>query len=58
MPRQGNVREMFIPRPGCVLLAIDYAALELRTLAAICLKKYGKSQLAEVINQGSDPHAF
>ena len=58
MPRRGNVREMFIPRPGCVLLAIDYAALELRTLAAICLKKYGKSQLAEVINQGSDPHAF
>lgn len=58
MPRSGNIREMFVPSPGHVLFAIDFAALELRTLAAVCLKKYGKSALADVINQGVDPHAY
>ena len=58
MPREGNVREMFIPSPGHVLLAIDFSALELRTLAAVCLKKYKWSRLAEVINSGIDPHTY
>ena len=58
MPRSGNVREMFVPRPGYALFAIDYSALELRTLAAVCLQKYGESQLADIINSGTDPHAY
>ena len=57
MPRAGNVREMFVPRPGHALFAIDYSALELRTLAAVCLHLYDKSTLADVINSGTDPHA-
>jgi len=58
MPRDGNVREMFVPSPGHVLFTIDYKALELCTLSAVCLHKYGKSVLAEVINSGRDAHAY
>ncbi len=37
---------------------IDFSALELRTLAAVCLKRFGKSRLAEVFQQGIDAHTF
>jgi DNA polymerase I-like protein with 3'-5' exonuclease and polymerase domains len=39
-----------------VLLAIDYAYIELRTLAAVCEFRYGQSELARVIREGRDPH--
>ncbi len=58
LPRAGGFREMIVPSPGHVFLGIDYAAIELRTLAAICEKRYGHSQLADVIRQGIDPHSF
>ncbi len=58
LPRAGGFREMIVPSPGYVFLGIDYAAIELRTLAAICEKRYGRSQLADVIRQGIDPHSF
>ena len=49
---------MFVPTPGYYLLAIDYSALELRTLAAHCERVYGQSTLADVIRSGRDPHAY
>ena len=49
---------MFVASPGHILFSIDYSALELRTLSAVCLQKYGQSRLAEVINSGTDPHAY
>lgn len=58
LPRAGGFREMVVPSPGHVFLGIDYAAIELRTLAAICEKRYGHSKLADVIRQGIDPHSF
>jgi hypothetical protein len=57
-PRKGGFREMFCARPGHVLVAIDYEFIELCTLAAVCLARYGNSVLAQVICQGIDPHAF
>jgi hypothetical protein len=58
VPRQGGFRESFVPSPGHFLLAIDYAFIELRTLAAECEARYGHSRLAEVIRTGRDPHAY
>lgn len=58
LPRSGGFREMIVPSPGHYLFAIDYSAVELRTLAAVCRRRYGSSKLADVIRQGIDPHAF
>jgi DNA polymerase I-like protein with 3'-5' exonuclease and polymerase domains len=58
VPRKGGFREMFVPSPGHFLLAVDYSFIELRTLAAICEARYGKSVLADVIRAGRDPHAY
>jgi len=49
---------MVIASPGHNLFAIDYSAVELRTLAAVCLQRYGKSKLAEIIAEGVDPHKY
>jgi hypothetical protein len=40
-----------------VLLIVDYSFVELRTLAAECEARYGRSRLADVIRAGVDPHA-
>lgn len=58
MPRSGRFREMFVPRPGYVFLIIDYAALELRTLAAVCEDRIGYSVLGDTIREGRDPHCY
>lgn len=54
--RLAGIRECFVPRPGKVFLDCDYDGLELRTLAQACLRLLGKSRLAEIINEGKDPH--
>ena len=58
LPRAAGFREMIVASPGHYLLAIDYAAIELRTLAAICEHRYGDSVLGHVIRDGTDPHAY
>jgi hypothetical protein len=58
IPRDSQFRQAFVPAPGHLLLAVDYAAIELRTLAAVCVKRYGRSVLADVIKRGVDPHAY
>ena len=57
VPRGGNVRAAFVASPGHLLLAVDYSFAELRALAAHCSHKYGRSNLADVIRAGIDPHA-
>jgi DNA polymerase I-like protein with 3'-5' exonuclease and polymerase domains len=58
LPRSGGFREMIVPSEGSLFLGVDYAAIELRTLAAVLEHRYGRSQLATVIREGIDPHAF
>jgi hypothetical protein len=58
LPRAGGFRECFTAPPEHFLFTIDYSYIELVTLAAICLRWYGKSQLAEVIRRGIDPHCY
>ncbi|MDX2024294.1 MAG: DNA polymerase [Deltaproteobacteria bacterium] len=33
VPRDGDVRSLFIARPGCILIVADYGAIELRVIA-------------------------
>jgi DNA polymerase family A len=58
LPRDARFREMIVAPPGDWLLQIDYSVLELRTLAQICLRRYGKSVLADLFRQGIDPHKY
>jgi hypothetical protein len=57
IPRDGPLRRAFVASPGHLLLAVDYSFIELRTLAATALHRYGRSDLADVIKAGVDPHA-
>jgi len=56
--RAPGVRECFVPRPGYVLIACDYSAAELHTLAQVCLDLFGESKLADALNEGIDVHAL
>jgi hypothetical protein len=55
IPRDSRFRRAFVASPGHFLLAIYYSFIELRTLAAVCLQRYVRSVLADVIRQGIDP---
>ena len=55
--RVGGTRECFVPRDGFVYASVDYDTLELRALAQVCLRLFGHSRMAEVINQGKDLHS-
>jgi len=58
LPTGSKVREAVVPAPGHLLLCIDYSAIELRTLAAVCQSRFGFSKLADVIRSGTDPHSY
>lgn len=49
-------REMYVARPGYALVSVDYAQLELCTLAQVCVDLFGESPLADAINLGKDLH--
>ncbi len=57
-PRDLKIRECFIPQSGRKYVIADYSMIELCTLAQICLKKYGRSKMADLINQGVDLHRW
>lgn len=56
IPRLGGMRETFCARPGFVYCSVDYASLELCTLAETCIKLFGFSDLAKAINADEDLH--
>jgi hypothetical protein len=56
LPRDGGVRECYVPRPGYVFANADYDGLELRTIAQMCVDLLGHSNLADILNRGDDPH--
>lgn len=58
MPREKWFRDMFRPRSGHSYIIVDYSAIELRTLAAVLLDRFGKSRLAEVLQEGVCPHSY
>ena len=58
LPREGGVRECFVPEPGRIFVATDYRMLELCTLAQILYSRYGRSNMRDLINQGVDLHRY
>ncbi len=58
LPRKFGVRECFCARPGTVWCSVDYSAIEMATLAQVCLWTVGHSKLAEAINAGYDAHTL
>lgn len=58
MPGDKNFRSLFVPRSGKKFAVIDYAFIELRTLAAICEDRFGVSVLADTIRKNIDPHVY
>lgn len=52
LPRRAEVRRCIVP-VGSVLIAADYAAIELRVLARVT----GDERLRDIFNAGGDPHA-
>lgn len=56
LPRKGGVRECIKFRG--IGSSVDYAAVELSTLAQVCIWTVGFSDLADAINSGKDPHVI
>src|SRR5271166_28762 len=56
IPRVGGLRECIVPSAGCVLIAADYPALEMRTWAQVCYSWLGRSTLLQLWEEGRDPH--
>lgn len=53
-----RVRGCYVPPPGWLFISVDYAAIELVTLAQKLLWLFGTSTLATLINKGIDPHGW
>lgn len=60
LPRSDAVRQIITAAPGHKLLCADYSTLELRTLAQVCLRRYGRSVLAELYqgDPDTDLHSY
>jgi DNA polymerase I-like protein with 3'-5' exonuclease and polymerase domains len=58
LPARSPIRNAITARPGNLLFIIDYNALELRTLAAVCYERIGFSRLRDVLIDGTDPHSY
>jgi len=58
LPRDSRFRELIVAPPGSWLLQIDFSVLELRTLAQVCLRQFGRSALADLFRRGVDPHRY
>lgn len=54
IPRQGGVRECFIPRPGFLYCSTDLDCAELRSHAQVNQWRFGKSAAADFFR--ADPH--
>jgi hypothetical protein len=51
-----GLRECFRPPPGFVFIIADFSMAELHTLSQICIRLFGRSVMAEMLNAGKDLH--
>lgn len=58
MPREGGIREIFIPRNKTKILTIDYSSIEACSAAQTILNLGRESKLAELLNSGESPIDF
>jgi DNA polymerase-1 len=57
-PKTSGYRECIVPRDDKVFVICDFGGMELATIAQVCLWVVGDSQLARLINDGVDLHAW
>jgi len=57
-PRKAGARECLTPRPGHVFIVVDVPTAESRSLAQVCIDKFGFSVMADRINAGEDIHTW
>jgi DNA polymerase I-like protein with 3'-5' exonuclease and polymerase domains len=55
-PRKGGLRECFVARNGCTLIACDFGQAELVALAQVTYSAFGFSQMRELLNAKMDLH--
>lgn len=58
LPQRGGVRESIVARPGYVIGSLDYAGLELRTMAKRAMLEVGFSLMGQFLNDGTDVHNY
>ena len=58
LPREGDVRSLFVADEGKTFIITDYSAIELSTLAQTLYDRYGSSIMRNKINQGVDLHKY
>lgn len=56
LPRDGGVREAFVARKGYVYACADFHVAELVCLAQVCLRLFGRSNMADALRAGMDLH--
>lgn len=56
LPRDGGFRECLCARPGRVFVISDWSAAELVTLSQVLVSRFGRSELADAMREGRDPH--
>lgn len=54
---KGYFRSCFVAKPGNVLVSVDYSTLEMFSWAQNCVELYGRSTMANWLNQGLDVHS-
>lgn len=57
-PRRPGCRECIIPRDGYHFVGADYSANEMVTLAQVLLSTFGRSHMAELLQQGVKIHDY
>ncbi len=58
IPKGDDIRGIYTAPPKNYLLSVDYSQLELCALAEHCLKYFGQSKMAELINADIDLHSW
>jgi DNA polymerase I-like protein with 3'-5' exonuclease and polymerase domains len=58
LPRDGEIRSMFVPKKDHSFIITDYTAIELSALAQVTYSMFGQSKMRELINQGRDLHKY
>jgi DNA polymerase I-like protein with 3'-5' exonuclease and polymerase domains len=57
LPRDSQIRSLFVPSPGHVFINADYSAVEMATLAQASLSQFGgRSEIGNAINADIDLH--
>lgn len=58
LPRDGEIRSLFVPKEGHSFIITDYTAIELSALAQVTYSQFKESRMRDLINEGRDLHKY